>query len=131
MISDHDIRQKLSLIADGALSLNDFEDWFVKESRNMRRDSSSEAIELAESIHLLLSERNDRILDEQALKQEFLQLLNVRHFDVAIDTQPAPQPAYLTDRRIRTYGPEIFKRANRINYSTSTASPLIPVSLQP
>ena len=60
----------------GKLSLDAFEDWLVPESWNMFKDSSPEAIDLVSSIHLLLSERDDRVLNKSNLRKELLSLLN-------------------------------------------------------
>jgi hypothetical protein len=96
MISDHDMRERIELVANGDLSLNDFEDWFVEKSRNMHRDSSPEAIDLAESIHLLLSERDDRILDEVHFLKALVSLLaSVTYVTVLVGE---PNVAYYSGR---------------------------------
>ena len=76
MIEEAAIRDRLSAIARHELSLEQFENWFVPAAWNMHQDSSEEAIELASSIHLLLSERDDRILNELELRDNLLSLLN-------------------------------------------------------
>jgi hypothetical protein len=78
MISAHEIRKKLALVADGELSLDAFEDWFVPNSWNMHKDSSLDAIDLASSIHHLLSERNERILSKSELRGELLEHVGYR-----------------------------------------------------
>ena len=76
MISAIEIKEKLSLVSMGKLSLDAFEDWFVPNAWNAHKSSSSEAIELVSAIHLLLSERDDRILNEADLRNALVGLLN-------------------------------------------------------
>ena len=85
MMDAYEVRQKLELVAMNGLSLDSFEDWFVPNSWNVHSDSSPEAIELVSSIHLLLSERDDRILKESDLRRELLSLLEDRIRYVRID----------------------------------------------
>jgi hypothetical protein len=76
MISALEIKQKLSLVSMGKLSLNAFEDWLVPRAWNVHKDSSREAVELVSSIHLLMSERDDNVLNEADLHHSLLELLN-------------------------------------------------------
>jgi hypothetical protein len=76
MISAQEIKQKLALVAANRLSLNAFEDWFVSNSWNVHKESSLEAVELVASIHLLLSERDDRVLNESSLRNGLVSLLS-------------------------------------------------------
>lgn len=131
MVEEKEVQDKLSEVVSDQLSLEQFENWLSSYSWNMHRDSSRDAVDLISSVHLLLSERDDQIFDEQSLKQEFLKLLNVRHFNIVIGTQPAAQMAYLTVRTVRTYDPEIIKKPNRTKYVTSTASTPVLVALRP
>src|SRR5262249_2121000 len=83
MISALEIKQKLSLVSMDKLSLDAFEGWFVPRAWNVHKDSSKEAIELVSSIHSLFSERDDRILNEPALRNELSSLLkNVRYIEI-------------------------------------------------
>ena len=75
MISAFEIKQRLSLVSTEKLSLNAFEDWFVPRAWNVHKDSSWEAIELVSSIHTLLSERDDHVLNESDLRNELTDLL--------------------------------------------------------
>jgi hypothetical protein len=80
MISAHEIRQKLAQVAAHRLSLNAFEDWFVSKSWNVQKESSLEAVELVASIHLLFSERDDKVLNEVDLRNSLLSLVEERNF---------------------------------------------------
>lgn len=82
MINENSIKEKLSALERGELSLEQFENWFVPLAWNMHHDSSPEAIDLASSIHLLLSERDDHVLDEFSLRRSLSELLNINihHF---------------------------------------------------
>lgn len=76
MINALEIKEKLSLVATGKMSLNAFEDWVIPRSWNVHKDSSEEAIDLVSSIHLFLSERDDSLLSEAALRRSLVGLLN-------------------------------------------------------
>lgn len=76
MINALEIKQKLSLVAMDKMSLNAFEDWFVPRAWNVHKSNSEEAIDLVSSIHLFLSERDDNVLNEAALRQSIVGLLN-------------------------------------------------------
>lgn len=76
MISALEIKEKLSLVATGKMSLNAFEDWVIPRAWNVHKDSSEEAIDLIASIHLFLSERDDNLLSEAVLRRSLLGLLN-------------------------------------------------------
>jgi hypothetical protein len=85
MISALEIKQKLSLVSMGKLSLNAFEDWLVPRAWNVHKDSSPEAIDLVSSIHFLFSERDDFVLSESDLHKELLSFLgNVIYVPVTI-----------------------------------------------
>lgn len=76
MIHESDVRNKVALLVQHKLSLVSFERWLVSESWNMHSDRSAEAIDLVSSIHVLLSERDDSVVDESELRRELLLLLN-------------------------------------------------------
>jgi hypothetical protein len=75
MIEAYEVRQKLALVGMGKLSLNAFEDWLVPNSWNMHKGSSLETVELVSSIHLLLSERDDHLINESGLRNGLLMLI--------------------------------------------------------
>lgn len=83
MILESDVREKLAAVARGALSLEQFADWIEDESWNMHSDSFPDAVDLVSSIHLLLSERDDRVLDDVALRAELVKPLNNVHVSAA------------------------------------------------
>ncbi|HEY2933586.1 MAG TPA: hypothetical protein VGK99_17755 [Acidobacteriota bacterium] len=76
MIREVDIREKLAAVWRNDISLLQFEDWLAPASWSMHRDSSQETIALVSSIHALLSERDDHVIDEAELRRQFLALLN-------------------------------------------------------
>jgi hypothetical protein len=75
MISESSVREKLLEVVQDKISLEQFENWLSASSWNMHRDSSQEAIEIASSIHLLLSERDDRVLSETDLRKQLFSLV--------------------------------------------------------
>lgn len=75
MIQESEVRDRLARVVQGELSLFEFENWIEGESWSMHSDSSPQAVDLVSSIHLLLSERDDGLIDEGQLRHEFLELL--------------------------------------------------------
>lgn len=75
MIQESEVRDRLARVVQGELSLFAFENWIEGESWSMHSDSSPQAVDLVSSIHLLLSERDDGLIDERQLRHEFLELL--------------------------------------------------------
>jgi hypothetical protein len=108
MISALEIKQKLSLVSMGKLSLNAFEDWLVPRAWNVHKDNSPEAVDLASSIHLLLSERDDHLLSKSDLHRELLSLLNNIVYAPIVIGDPAmeihwssrPSPLVLASARL-------------------------------
>jgi hypothetical protein len=76
MISESLVKEKLSALLRNEISLEDFENWLLPAAWNMFNDSSQAAVSLVSSIHLLLDERDDRVLSEADLRRSFLGLLN-------------------------------------------------------
>jgi hypothetical protein len=96
MVNALEIRQKLSLVDMGLLSLNRFEDWFIPRSWNIHRYGSPDTIELVSSIRCLFSERDDHALNESELRDELSQLLgNTRYLSVRISL-PASRPEFFS-----------------------------------
>lgn len=83
MIRESDVRAQLAALIRHSLSLDAFEHWLDEASRSMHIDSDQNAVDLVSSIHVLLSERDDHVLDEPALRRELSSLLN--NVDVAVD----------------------------------------------
>src|SRR5687768_6899520 len=95
MIKENDIRMQLAALVDRRLSLDAFEDWLVASSWNMHKDSSRDAIELALSVELLLSEYSSGHRSEADLFREFSDLvknqvvsLQIRVVSVGIEVMP-------------------------------------------
>lgn len=76
MIREADVREKLTALWRKEISLEAFEDWLAQASWSMHNDSKREAVDLVSSIHLLLAERDDHVINEAELRREFLALLN-------------------------------------------------------
>ena len=97
MILESAVREKLAAVARNAISLNDLANWIDAEGWNMHRDSAADAVDLASSIHLLLGERDDGVIDEAALRRELLSLLN----NVVV----SPAPRVFSASRVYWVGP--------------------------
>jgi hypothetical protein len=94
MILESVVRQRLAAVASHALSLEDFADWIDEASWNMHSDSSPDAIDLVSSIHALLAERDDRAINDEALRRELLSLLNNVHVSVVSPGRAAASRAH-------------------------------------
>ena len=70
MITHAEIAEHLNFLLDGAISLDDFEDWIAVRSWNMHADSSDESQKLAWAVELNLSEYSSGHLDEAELRGE-------------------------------------------------------------
>src|SRR5262245_43747166 len=88
MIQEFEVREKLAALAAGEQSVEDFAAWLDPASWNMHADSSSEAIDLVSSVHLLLSEYDHKDLDESQLRRELESLLNDVSACVMIQANP-------------------------------------------
>jgi len=88
MTSAHEIRRKVALVSTGKLSLNAFEDWFVPNSWNVHKSGSQETIDLVSAIHLMLSERDDALLNEPSLRKRLSSLLKPETVIVKISEVP-------------------------------------------
>jgi hypothetical protein len=76
MIEEALVKKKLEQLLQYQISLEGFEDWLSVAAWNMFRDSSSKAIDLVSSIHLMLDEYHDHILRESDLRNSFVDLLS-------------------------------------------------------
>ena len=81
MIRESEVRDKLAAFVRNELSLQALEDWLAQASWSMHSDSSSKAIDLVSSIHVLLSERDDHILSKADLRRELESLLENKSAD--------------------------------------------------
>lgn len=105
MISAHEIRRQVALVATRKLSLNAFEDWFVSNSWNVHKESSTEAIDLVSLLQLLFSERDANILDESTIRSRLHALLNenpapVENFHAAYSDGVEIRPLLATRRSL-------------------------------
>lgn len=75
MFNASEIQNKLQLVADGKLSVDAFEDWFVPASWSIRSDSGAELLALVASVHSLFSLRDDGAFDGRGLRRELGELI--------------------------------------------------------
>lgn len=75
MIQEAEIREQMANVVEDRLSLDDFEDWIVRQSWNMHRDSNEDAQSLASEIELALAEHSSNHLGEQELRALLRSLL--------------------------------------------------------
>lgn len=88
MVSSSQIKERLSLFLANRISLKQFEDWFIPNTRDIRRTRSEAAMSLAFAIEGALSEYLSRILDERELRDELLQILHADNKVVEIVDTP-------------------------------------------
>lgn len=75
MITKDSVQDKIGDLLRNDISLEQFENWLSAASWNMHISSSQDAIDLVSLIHHLLSERDDRILDDAALRDALAALM--------------------------------------------------------
>ena len=75
MITESQIRGRLSDYLRRRITLNEFEDWLVQQSWNMHRDSDELAQQLVGSIELRLAEYSDDHLSDEGLDRELYGLI--------------------------------------------------------
>lgn len=92
-MSSSQIKQHLALYLANRISLGQFEDWFVPNTRDIRRTRSEAAMALTFAIEGALSEHLSRILDERELISELLQILHADN--KVVEIVDAPQPVVL------------------------------------
>lgn len=76
MIRESEVKDQLVAVRRNMMSLAEFERWLGPASWNMHSDSLPSDVEFVSLIHVLLSERDDRILDEAGLRRELLSLID-------------------------------------------------------
>lgn len=76
MLSERQLRDRVSEYVKGVVSLADFEDWFARESWNIHKSDDLAAQRLAYSVELRLSEHSSGHLPEQELREELNQLVS-------------------------------------------------------
>ncbi len=74
MIEENDIRAQVANYLSGSQSLDEFEDWFVKQSWNMHQDSENSAQQLVGKIELALSEYSNNHVSEEAFRSQLRRL---------------------------------------------------------
>ncbi len=75
MFSEIQLREELARYLNGKLSLDDFEDWFARESWNVHKSNDLGAQRMAYAVELRLSEHSNGHLPEDELRNELDQLL--------------------------------------------------------
>jgi hypothetical protein len=78
MLAHEELRNQLVRFLNKELSLDDFEDWFVRASWNIHKNPDLLAQRLAYAIEVRLAERSNGNLPDEQLRQELLDLAN-RH----------------------------------------------------
>jgi len=96
MINKISVEDKMSELLRNEISLEQFENWLSSASWSMHIDSAPEAIDLVSSIHHILSERDDRVIDEAGLLNELRSLRSsVTYASVLVGEPTIP---YFVDR---------------------------------
>ena len=76
MIDRDSVEEEISKLLRDEISLEQFEEWLSSASWSMHSDSPLAAIELVSSVHHLLDERDDGIIEESALREELRSLVH-------------------------------------------------------
>jgi len=92
MVSSSQIRAYISLLLDGNVSLDDFEDWFVQNTWNIHLGGSADAEELTFAVEESLAEFSSRHIDDQKLRGELAQILHSA--TKVVDIVDLPQPVF-------------------------------------
>jgi hypothetical protein len=93
MISEYDLREKMSAVLANRLSIMDFARWIMSNSWNMQADSSASAVSLASEIHALLAERDNFSLNDSDFLHELSNLYRNAVIYVEI-MEDAQQPVW-------------------------------------
>ena len=92
MVSSSQIKQRLALYLAKQLSFAQFENWFVPNTRDVRKTHSEAAIALTFAIEGTVSDYLSEVLNEQELRSELLQILNADN--KVVDIVDTPQTIY-------------------------------------
>ena len=89
MVSSSQIKEHVALYLANQTDLGQFEDWFVPNTRDVRRTRSEEAMSLTFGVEAALSEYLSRIINEAELRQELIALIHrstceFTHYDAPI-----------------------------------------------
>jgi hypothetical protein len=88
MVSSSQIKERLALYLANRLSLGQFEDWFIPNTRDIRKTRSEAAMALTFAIEGTLSEYLSQILDERELRGELAQILGAENKIIEIGSAP-------------------------------------------
>jgi hypothetical protein len=88
MVSSSQIKEHLALYLANRISLGQFEDWFIPNTRDIRQTRSEAAMALAFAIEGTLSEYLSRLLDQRELRNELSQILHADNKVVEIVDTP-------------------------------------------
>lgn len=92
MVSSSQIREQIArYLADRRL-LEEFENWFIRSTRDIRKTRSESAISLTFDVEALLSEYSSGHIDEQELRADLSQILHAEN--KVVEIVDAPQAAY-------------------------------------
>ena len=88
-MSSSQIKEHVALYLANQTDLGQFEDWFVPNTRDVRRTRSEEAMSLTFGVEAALSEYLSRIINEAELRQELIALIHrstceFTHYDAPI-----------------------------------------------
>jgi len=93
MVSSSQIKACLALYLANRISLGQFEDWFVPNTRDIRRTRSEAAMSLTFAIEGVLSEYLSRVLDDRELHIELQMILHAGNTILEIDR---PKPPFVS-----------------------------------
>ncbi len=76
MLSELELRQELAKFLSGQSQLDDFEDWFVRESWNIHKSDELGAQQLVNAIELRLAEHDSGHIPDADLRSELKKLID-------------------------------------------------------
>ena len=88
MVSSSQIRAKLALLLDHQIGLEEFEEWFARNTWNIHQSGSVAAEQITFAIEESLSEYSSRHINEADLRAEFSVILGAENNAVTIKDQP-------------------------------------------
>ena len=97
MIQENEIRAKLLALS----SLDEFEDWLVRQSWNMHRDSDPRAQKLVGKIELAVAEFYDGHLSEPLLRQRLRNLASTYEFSFNPPNDDAGSITYTSNSTVQ------------------------------
>ena len=89
MIIESQLREQMARAVDPSSSLSPLYEWLMARSRNMHRDSSRAAVELAAEVEAALFDRADGRLSDAEARARILELLNTVRLTSPIDVSEA------------------------------------------